>query len=419
MATGGPSAGRRGRSPGCRALLQAASALSRVHVCMHHTVGIQEGGVVKRLNFRWALLGVAVAAGVFVMASSSATPSNVAYATGQIVKYKKIPTFEYRGKPFNAKAGAGKTIFNIPIASYIPYIVQTDQLMAKLAARYGYKFTEFPNQGQPSQWVDGMNQAIAQKVNLIILQGAPIPQLLVPQLAAAKKAGIPVLFTHNIDPSEAVPAGVDVAVTAPFQQAARLEADWVISRTKGKADVLIITSDEVLPTTGIKKALASEFAKRCGSTCKLKYVNVPINDWATKIGSETKAALTADPGINYIIPIYDSMSFYAVPAVVEAGKDKTVKIATYNGTPDVLKYIVAGQVVTMEVGESLAWLAHANMDAAMRILTGQKVPKKLNEFTPTRIFDRTNVAETGNPPGFIPGYGAAYIAGYKKIWSGK
>lgn len=378
----------------------------------------------KRLPYVVTVVGVLAASAALMTANASmtrttATPANIAYATGQIAKYKKIPTFQYRGKPFNAKAGAGKTIFTIPIASYIPYIVQTDQLMKKVAKRYGYKWVEFANQGQPSEWVQGMNQAIARKVNLIVLQGAPPPQLLVPQLAAAKKAGIPVLLTHIIDPSEPVPAGVTVAVPAPFKQAARLEADWVISRTKGKADVLIITSDEVLPTTGIKKALAAEFATRCGSTCKLKFVNVPVVDWATKIGSETKAALTADPNINYIIPIYDSMAFFAVPAVTEAGKDKTVKIATYNGTPDVLKYVVAGQVVTMEVGENLDWLAHANMDAAMRILSGQKVPKKLNEYTPTRVFDATNVAETGDPPKFSVGYGSAYKVGYKKIWSGK
>jgi len=369
------------------------------------------------------VIAVALAASLATTAgarpsASEASTADVAGAKAQIAKYKAIPTFTFRGKPFNAKKASGKTIFAIPISSAIPYIVQTDQLMQKAVKPYGVKWIEFPNQGQPSQWVQGMNQAIARKVDLIVLQGAPPPQLLGPQLAAAKRAGIPVLLAHIIDPSEPVPAGVTVAVPGPFQQAARLEADWAIAQTNGKANVLIITSDEVLPTTGIKKALAAEFAKRCPE-CKTKYVNVPVVDWATKIGTEVKSALTADPDINYIIPIYDSMAFFAVPAVTEAGKAGTVRIATYNGTPDVLKFIAANNVVDMEVGENLDWLGHAFGDAAMRILTGQKVPKKLNEQTPLRVFDASNVRQTGNPPKFSQGYGKAYVVGYKRLWSGK
>ncbi len=386
-------------------------------------------GIVRRTKLRLAaaLLAAGAVATTAALVTTQAkagpagptrTTADVAGAKAQIAKYKKIPTFDYTGKPFDAKQAKGKTIFTIPISSGIPYILQTDQLMAAIAKRYGAKWIEFPNQGQPSQWVQGMNQAIQRKVDLIVLQGAPPPQLLGPQLAAAKKAGIKVLLTHIIDPVEAAPAGVDVAVPAPFQQAARLEADWAIAQTNGKANVLVITSDEVLPTTGIKKALRAEFAKRC-PTCKAKYVNVPVVDWATKIGTEVKSALTADPGINYIIPIYDSMAFFAVPAVTEAGKVGKVRVATYNGTPDVLKFVIGKNVVDMEVGENLDWLAHADMDAAMRIVTGHKVPKKLNEQTPLRVFDASNVAQTGNPPKFSTGYGDAYKKGYARIWSGK
>jgi ribose transport system substrate-binding protein len=129
-----------------------------------------------------------------------------------------------------------------------------------------------------------------------------------------------------------------------------------------------------------------------------------------------KSALTQDPGINYVIPIYDSMAFFAVPAITEAGKQGSVKVATYNGTPDVLKFLQANNVVDMEVGENLDWLAHANMDAAFRILSGQKVPTKLDERTPLRVFDATNVAQAGKPPKFSVGYGNAYTVGYAKLW---
>ena len=367
-----------------------------------------------------ASVGVSGIAAATVVASGArtengATAKDVAYASAQIAKYKKIPKFTYKGKPVDVSKAKGKTIFAIPISSSIPYIKQTDQLMEKIAKAHGLKWVEFANQGQPSEWVQGMQQAVARKASLIVLQGAPPPQLLGPQLAAAKRARIPVLLTHIIDPREPVPAGVNVAVPAPFQQAARLEADWAIAKTGGKANVLIITSDEVLPTKGIRSAMLNEFKTQCPN-CKTKVVNVPVVDWATKIGTEVKSALTQDPGINYVIPIYDSMAFFAVPAITEAGKQGSVKVATYNGTPDVLKFLQANNVVDMEVGENLDWLAHANMDAAFRILSGQKVPTKLDERTPLRVFDATNVAQAGKPPKFSVGYGNAYTVGYAKLW---
>jgi ribose transport system substrate-binding protein len=307
----------------------------------------------------------------------------------------------------------------MPITSAIPYINQTDQAMAKIAKRYGYNWIEFPNQGSPAQWVQGMEQAIAKKVDLIILQGAPVPQLLGPQLAAAKAAGIPVLLTHIIDVSGECPSSVTACVKAPFNQSGRLEADWVIQQSKGKANTLVITSNEVLPSNGIVASIQDEFTKRCGPTCKVTVVNVPVADWATKIGSETQNALNANPDMKYVIPIYDSMSFFAVPAITAAGKSKSVKIATYNGTPGVMKFLADGNVVAMEVGENLDWLASAFMDQAMRMLTGTKLITNGIANTPLRVFDASNIAQAGSPPAQSKGYGKSYYTGYAKLWSGR
>lgn len=374
----------------------------------------------KRLG--WALVPVSVATVLSIAVASAASTKAVpdlAYAHAQVVKYRQVPKFVPPGPAFNAKKGAGKTIFTIPITSAVPFVDQTDAAMAAIAKKQGYKYIEFRNQGQPSQWVQGMEQAIAQKVDLIILQTAPPPQLLGPQLAQAKKAGIPVLLTHIIDNSGSCPASVTACVKAPFNLAARLEADWIIDDSKGKADVLFIISREILPTAGIVKSALAEFKTRCGPGCKVKVVNVPLVDWATKIGTETQAALRADPQINYVLNNYDSMNFYSVPAVVAAGKAAQVKNVGYNGTSGVLKLLAQRQVVAMDVGESLDWLAYANMDQAFRILSGAPLVKSGLENTPVRIFDATNIREAGTPPSQHKGYGNGFRVGYQKLWSGK
>ena len=240
-----------------------------------------------------------------------ATAADIAYVKAQIAKAKAIPKFIPPGPAFDAKKAAGKSIFNIPISSAIPFVLTIDQAMQKVAKQIGVKFTEFPTQGQPSQWVQGINQAIAQKVDLIDLQAAPNPYFLQPQLKQAKAAHIPVTVTHLFDIHQPFPPNVTALVPIDFTTAARWEADWAIMKTNGHADVFIIKSAEVVPSNTIVAAIQDELKKHCGTACKSKVVNVPVTDWATKIQSEVQSALTADPNTNYVIPIYDSMSQFA------------------------------------------------------------------------------------------------------------
>ena len=42
-----------------------------------------------------------------------------------------------------------------------------------------------------------------------------------------------------------------------------------------------------------------------------------------------------------------------------------------------------------------------------------------NPRIPLRIFDRSNIGDTGNPPQDSKGFGSGYVAGYDTLWSGK
>jgi ribose transport system substrate-binding protein len=280
--------------------------------------------------------------------------------------------------------------------------------------QYGLKVTVYPNQGQSSQWVQGINQAIAQKASAIIL-GAP-PEQLGPQLKQAKAAGIPVDVLHLYDRVMPRPRDVTSTVFAPFTRAARLEADWVITDTGGKANAVIITDNTVPPSKYIVSAMQTEFRAHCPS-CKTTVINVPAADWGTKMQSATQSALLADSGVNYIIPIYDSASQFVIPGILAAGRSGKVKVASYNGTPFVLKNIRSKNTVAMDVGESQAWIGHANMDQVLRIITGHKPLPDVE--TPIRVFNQSNIAEAGNPPDPNRAFGSSYVAGYQAVWSGK
>jgi ribose transport system substrate-binding protein len=258
-----------------------------------------------------------------------------------------------------------------------------------------------------------MNQAIAQKVSAIIL-GAP-PEQLGPQLRQAKAAGIPVDVLHLYDRVMPTPRDVTSTVFAPFTEAARLMADWVITDTNGKADALILTDNSVPPSKYIVSAMRTELRAHCPS-CKATVVDVPAADWATKMQSATQSALLADPGINYVVPIYDSASQFVIPGIRAAGRSDRVRIASYNGTPFVLENIRTKSTVAMDVGESQAWIGHANMDQVLRMITGHK-PLPAAQ-TPIRVFNQSNIAAAGNPPDPNRAFGNSYVTGYRAIWGG-
>src|SRR5215510_12012962 len=214
------------------------------------------------------------AAAALAITASAAVPADVA---NRIKTYKAIPKFVQPGPPIDASKAKGKTIFIIPESSSIPFINTIDDSIVRVAKMLGIKTTIYTNQAQPSQWAAGMNQAVAQKPDLIMLQGAPDPRVLQPQLIAAKKAGIPVLVTHFFEESDPMPPNVTALVRVQFNQAARLEADWTSVDSGGKANAVVVTSKEVPIAKGMLDAMKQEFSKCSG--CKVSVVNVPIPDW--------------------------------------------------------------------------------------------------------------------------------------------
>lgn len=372
-----------------------------------------------------AVVAVAALAGVAGAASSKTQAIDFAALQAKLDKAAAIPAFIAPGPAFDSSKIKGKKMFSIPVSMANPFTANIQVGMQGGAKVIGLDYTTFSNQGQPSQWVQGMGQAITQKVDIIDLQGGTDPRLLGPQLAAARKAGIKLQTSHLYDVSQPAPASIDLSIPAEYTVAARLEADWIILQTKGKANIVVVQSDEILPTGPIVAAIKDEFAKVCGSACKITNLNAPVTEWATKITPGIQAAMIKDPTINYILPIYDSMSQFVVPAITAAGKTGKVFIATYNGTPFVMDLLKQGTVVKMEVGENLDWMGWAYVDAAARLLAGLTLPKPpnhFNEHTALRVFTAKNISEAIGKDGkaaLSTGYGNAYVAGYKKLWGVK
>lgn len=346
--------------------------------------------------------------------TTSAVSPSVAAAQKAVDTYRGVPEFKAPGKPFDArKAVAGKTLMSIPSSSSIPFVETLQQGVKRISADVGMKFLDWPNQGQPIQWVQGMNAGISRKVAAINLMAGNNPGALGPQVKQAQADHIPVIASHLYDVGDTPPAGVDT-VSAPYEQAGRLMADWVVAKTGGKGNTLVVKIDEVVSTKAMMKGIDDVFAKACGAACPVSTINVGIADVASKIAPQVQSALVKDPKIKYIIALYDSAEApFVVSAIKQASAAGRVKVVTFNGTPSVLRLVKAGDV-EMDVSENLDWIAYAVTDQAMRLMAG--LPAVANPQLPLRIYDKDNVDEAGTDQATAGGFGDAFEAGYRKLW---
>jgi len=348
--------------------------------------------------------------------NSSASGCDLTQINAALEKYSGSSPFKEPGPAFSIKKAKGKTIFNIQESSTNPFTQALTTSMSVAAQKAGMTLKDYPNQGDHTQWVQGMNTAIAQKADAITLTGGTIsPTYFKPQAAAAKAAGIPIFTVLNEDLTQ--PQGPDVTarVAQPYDEAARLSVDYVLKETNCAANALVLTSKEVIGSPASIAAINDEFKKYCPK-CKVSFQNVSVPSWSTQISGTVRSAIQADPKLNYVVPLYDSMSQFVVPGIQLSGATGKVHISTFNGTPFVLKMIQDADVVRMDVGENPAQVGYAAVDQVARVLTETRPIASGDEGIPLRVFTKNNVAEAGTPPVLGKGYSSDFEAGYQKLW---
>ncbi|MGH8995858.1 MAG: sugar ABC transporter substrate-binding protein, partial [Acidimicrobiales bacterium] len=293
-----------------------------------------------------------------------------------------------------------------------PYVETIDRQLQKYATAVGLKYVDYPNQQQQSQWVQGMNQAISSKANAIALIAGIPPEQLQPQITQAKNAGIPTVDISERDRTQTAPSYVSAFAYFPFLQAGKLIAAWAVAQTQGKADILYITSNADVSSAAVQSGATSELHNTCPN-CKMTFANANPVDWPTKIATTVEAAISADPGINYILTTYDSMAPFAATGILTAGKRGQIHIASANGTPSIIDQIRPGSTITMDVGQNTSNIAAGGLDSALRLMLGMQPG---DPVVGNKIIDQQNVSDFGEPAVSGRGYGNAFIDGYAKTW---
>ncbi len=336
------------------------------------------------------------------------------HARAVIAQHRALPVFTPPGPAFDARrCAAGKKQLSIPNISSNPFLKGIVEHEISAGKEVGLTVQEWQNQGQPSEWVQGIEYARKNGFQIVDLISGIDPRVLEPQIKLAAQSGVKTMTSHFYDPTQTVDPLVAASLPVSFNTVGKILADWAIMRTEGKANVLIVKTDEVPPTEPLVRGITEELRRYCPACTIVQEINVGITEWATKIGPSVQAALLANPSVNFILPIYDTMTQFVVPAVHITGKDRSVKIASFNGTPFVLDYVREGKV-DMVIGENTDWIARATVDGYLRAVCGLKVPADIG--VPFYIFDAGNAKDAGVPAKFDQGYGIDYVGGFRKAW---
>jgi ribose transport system substrate-binding protein len=321
--------------------------------------------------------------------ASPGPETGVETAQANVEQFLGEVEFEAPGPTFDASSAAGKSVWVIDLNTSIPFNrIMVDSIEEALTGA-AVDVTVCDGQGTPDGWNRCANQAVASEPDLIIDQSIT-PDLISVQLEEAVSKGIHVIEGNIHDPSssEGLTEGAVGGVAFPFIQVGTLMADWVIADSGGDASAVVVWSSDVPNAADIvQDGIQPEFAELC-SGCNVTLVDVPVADWATMMTSSVQGALAADPSVDYVIPIYDGMTTFTIPAIRQAGAEDRVKQVSFNADLAPMQELAAGGVLHADVGISVPWQGWAYADQALRLLSGEE---PVTEVVPVRLFDQRNV----------------------------
>jgi ribose transport system substrate-binding protein len=322
--------------------------------------------------------------------STAATASALAPVMAALDKARAVPQFTPPGPAFDASPAKGKKVMFLSVILSVP-AQQFEWEGTKAAAdAAGVTAIKYDAKGTTAGAVQGIQQAIAQKVDALIIDAVPSATIAAP-IKQAMDAGIKVIVTQNRNEETGGPK-IDTGngtVAFPFIDAAKLEADWVLADSGGKNINAVTFSVPGDLAHGDMVDTINHELKKYAPDAKIRNEKVLGPDWATRLPTLTRSLMTKDPSINYMIPVVDGQALYIVPALHQSGKQDQVKITGFNGTPAVMKMLKQGDVVGSDIGASFVWQGWANMDQTLRALTGQDPAK--NAGAPLRLFDKRNI----------------------------
>jgi len=311
----------------------------------------------------------------------------------------------------------GKMIYYVANGLNFPFTQALLSGFRQAAGLVGVRIVAVDGAGQASQASRLIDQGVARKAAIIVIQSFPANQLTA-AIQDAKRARIPVIEEFEADPQRPPPSeraiGVSATSTFCYSCAGRQVADLAVANLGTKVNAVVFNVPEIGVSSLERDGFTREMKLLC-PTCKVSSVDAPLATWNTQLGKLTSSVLQRDQSVNFLFPLFDSMIAIMKPSILSANAQNRVKIGSYNATLPAMQELKVGNTVIGDVGGMNAWVGWGTMDQVLRLLTGRTpVP---NENVPNRTFTKTNIGSVNLKQNETTWYGAVrFRAKYRRLW---
>ena len=349
-------------------------------------------------------------------ATTSSNTAGLAQAKAFVAQIMAPPVWSGPTAKVNTSNLKGKSVWLVNLTEEIPALHDWAAVAQQELQRAGVSVQICDAKGTPEGITSCMQQAIAAKptvIDAMALDTAFIHSY----ITQANAAGIKVITSQTGTPGAPQGTGAVAEVTFNYPEVGKILGAWfaTTSNCTGYPQIITTTSSRQ-PSAAEVAGIQQEIAAACPSSKPIPVVNSLIPDWATTLATTVRSILTANPSLNYVIPLYDGITIFTNPAIQQLNLSRKVYTASFNATPVVMQNELAKpSSLVADVGGPNQWFGYALADENFRVLAG--APVVVNENIPLRLFTTANISSINVNANESTWYGTVnYTCNYDKLW---
>ena len=380
-------------------------------------------------NYQRRLVAAVVATALLTVAAACSTETNGTSneaATDEVAKNAtKLLDGLYGNGTYaepastGPKAQPGYRIAVVNSGTQSPTGTKQAESAKEVAKLMGWDLTVYDGKYEPSEYQEGIRQAISQNADVIWLYSIDCP-LVRTALDEAKKAGIPVVSQEAADCSDVDPSAPSYFErTLEFTEGdfvkwgeglGRAQAVWLLSRLGEKADIIEVSISELVITKVVHDGFTKAMEELCPD-CKVTNVPVRIADFGPGLQEKISTALLRNPNANGLAISYDDlMTAGGAAAVTGSGRNDSLEVVSGSG------YAANVDLVHKNGGQDAGWTydgrfeTWAAADMVNRLLAGEETAAS---GVGVSIFDKDHDLP---PAGSAWSTDIDYEPVFKKVW---
>lgn len=316
------------------------------------------------------------------------------------------------------KPRAGVKLWVVSCGQQIPSCATPVAGVEEAAKAVGWSVKMCDGQLNPTGWGNCIRQATSAGADVVIPVGIDCVAVQAPMQEAAAK-GVKIIGGGGSDCTAAGGKALmaterlqlpDTTIQQYWELNGKLQADWLIGKTNGKAQVLLVNFTDPIWGPWITKGFTDELATCSG--CKIvDSLDLANNDFVNNTAAQKfSSALLAKPDVNAIsVAVGGWMGAGFSQAIQSSGRAGKLVVSSGFGDASTMDLIRNASFTFGALGYATQWGSYGSVDEAIRVLNGEKPVVEGDGF---QMVDKSkNLPSSGD---YDPG--VDYKAAYLKLW---